>query len=108
MVDSLRKRVNVAAVVLKCLAMAAIVQPVLSRHVSKTVTVFAQALPGAAGSPNHGRSYTYFSGFHVLSFNDIKWSLTIGLALYLAAVALQIVAGGRLLGQSAAPERLSS
>ena len=108
MVHWMRTHVNIVAVILKCLAIAAILRPVLSRHMSKAVTVFAQAFPGAAGSPNHARSYTYFSGFHVLSFSDIKWSLTIGVALYLVALALQVGAAGRLQARGASQEPLSS
>ena len=93
--DSTRKLVNGSVVVLKILALAAILKPVLVRHASKAVTVFEQALPGV-NQPNHPKSYTYFSGFHVLNFSDIKLGLAIGVGLYLVALAIQFVAVTRL------------
>ena len=106
--DAMRKRLNFAAVILKCLAMVAILRPVLVHHASKVVTVFAHAFPGTAASPGHPRSYTYFSGFHVLSFRDIKWALTLGVLLYVIALVLQFAAAGRPQTPETAPDRLSS
>jgi hypothetical protein len=108
MSDAVRKRLTVAAVVLKCLAIAAILRPLLVRHASKVVTVFAHAFPGAAASAGHARSYTYFSGFHVLSFRDIKWALTLGVVLYAGGLVLQFLAAARPQTPGPAPDRLSS
>lgn len=96
MSDATRKLINGSVIVLKILAFVAVLQPVLVRHASKVVTVFEQATPGSANAPLHPRSYTYFSGFHVLNFSDIKWGLAIGLVLYLAALAIQFTAVTRL------------
>lgn len=90
--DTTRKWINGAVIALKLLAIAAILKPVLDRHASKVVTVFAQAFPGIPNQVDHPRSYTYFSGFHVLNFSDIKWGLAIGVALYLVALAVQFAA----------------
>jgi hypothetical protein len=87
--DSTRPLINGSVIVLKILALAAILEPVLVRHASKAVTVYEQV-------PNHPKSYTYFSGFHVLNFSDIKWGLAIGVGLYLVALAIQFVGATRL------------
>jgi len=93
--DSTRKLINGSVIGLKILALAAILEPVLIRHASKAVTVYEQAFPGA-NQPNHPKSYTYFSGFHVLNFADIKWGLAIGVGLYLVALAIQFAVATRL------------
>lgn len=93
--DSTRKLINGSVIVLKILAIAAILKPVLVRNASKAVTVFEQAFPGV-NQPHHPKSYTYFSGFHVLNFSDIKLGLAIGVGLYLVALAIQFVAATRL------------
>jgi hypothetical protein len=93
--DSTRKLINGSVIVLKILALAVILEPVLIRHASKAVTVYEQAFAGA-NQPNHPKSYTYFSGFHVLNFSDIKWGLVIGVGLYLVALAIQCAAATRL------------
>jgi hypothetical protein len=95
MSDATRRLINGSAIALKILAMMAILKPVLIRHTSKAVTVFEQAFPGV-NQPAHPKSYTYFSGFHVLNFSDIKWGLAIGVILYLAALGIQIAAATRL------------
>lgn len=84
-----------SVIALKILAFVAVLQPVLVRHASKVVTVFEHAIPGAK-APSQPRSYTYFSGFHMLSFSDIKWGLAIGMALYFTALAIQFAAASRL------------
>jgi hypothetical protein len=96
MSGSIRTWINGSVITLKILALVAILQPVLVRHASKAVTVFEQGLPEAANPPMHARSYTYFSGFHVLNFSDIKWGLAIGLGLYLAALVIQFAAASRV------------
>jgi hypothetical protein len=87
--------INRSVIALKILAMMAILKPVLIRHTSKAVTVFDQTFPGGT-QPTHPKSYTYFTGFHVLNFSDIKWGLAIGVILYLAALGIQIAAATRL------------
>ncbi len=96
MSGSTRTWINGSVITLKILAFVAILQPVFVRHASKVVTVFGQGLPRGSYPPAHPPSYTYFSGFHVLNFSDIRWGLAIGLALYFAALAIQFVAASRL------------
>jgi hypothetical protein len=93
--DATRKLINGSVIALKILAMVAIIKPVLIRHASKAVTVFEQTFPGV-NQPTHPKSYTYFSGFHVLNFSDIKWGVAIGVILYLAALGIQFAAATRL------------
>jgi hypothetical protein len=95
MSDATRRWINGSAIALKILAMVAILKPVLIRHTSKAVTVFEQVLPGG-NPPAHPKSYTYFSGFHVLNFSDIKWGVALGVILYLAALGIQFAAATRL------------
>lgn len=95
MSDSARAFVKATVVALKLLAFVAILKPVFIRHASKVVTVFTQTPPGAAG-PHGPRTYTYFTGFHLLDFSDIKWGLVIGVVLYLTALGIQFVAAGRV------------
>jgi hypothetical protein len=86
---------NVGVITLKLLAIVALLKPILVRHASKAVTVFEQAFPGLPGTPDHPRSYTYFSGFHVLDFSDIKWGLLVGVTVYLVALAIQFAVASR-------------
>jgi hypothetical protein len=95
--------VNGTVLTLKLLAFAVILKPVLVRHASKVVTVFTQAVVGDAGA-HAPRTYTYFAGFHLLDFSDIKWGLLIGVALYLMALGIQLAAAGRL-GSTRTPVR---
>ncbi len=95
MSDSTKKWINGSVIVLKILAIVALLRPVLAHHASKAVTVFEQAFPGVH-QPNLPKSYTYFSGFHVLNFSDIKWGLAIGVGVYLVALAIQFAAATRL------------
>ena len=95
MSNSTKQWINGGVIVLKILAFVAVLKPVLARHASKVVTVFEQT-PGTAGPVGHPPTYTYFSGFHVLNFSDIKWGLAVGLALYLLALGIQFLAAGRL------------
>ncbi len=81
---------------LKTLAIVTILRPIFVRHISKAVTVFMQAAPGVLSQPQHRPAYTYFSGFHVLSFSDVQWSLIEGIAVYAVALTIQ-VAAARLL-----------
>ncbi len=100
---STRVIVNGTVLALKLLAFAVILKPVLIRHASKVVTVFTQPVVGGAGA-QAPRTYTYFTGFHLLDFSDIKWGLLIGVALYLVALGIQLAAAGRL-GSTRAPDR---
>jgi len=95
MSEATRRVINGSVIALKVLAIAAILKPVLIRHASKAVTVFDHTLQGA-NQPAHPKSYTYFSGFHVLTFSDIKWGLAIGVVLYFVALAIQFAAVTRL------------
>jgi hypothetical protein len=79
---------------LKLLAFAIVLRPVVVRHASKAVTVFTQPVVGSAGA-HAPRSYTYFAGFHVLDFSDIRWGLLLGVTLYLMALGIQLAATGR-------------
>jgi hypothetical protein len=100
---STRILVKWTVVALKLLAFAVVLKPVLVRHASKVVTVFTQPVMGDVGG--HGRrTYTYFTGFHLLDFSDIKWGLLVGVTLYLAALGIQLAAAGRL-GATRTPER---
>ncbi len=83
------------ALTLKLLAFAVVLKPLLIRHASKVVTVFTQPVVGDAGA-HARRTYTYFTGFHVLDFSDIKWCLLAGVTLYLAALGIQLTAAGRV------------
>ena len=80
---------------LKLLAFAVVLRPVLIRHASKVVTVFTQPVVGDAGA-HAPRAYTYFTGFHLLDFSDLRWGLLLGVVLYLMALAIQLAASGRL------------
>jgi len=86
---------NAGVITLKLLAFVALLKPILVRHASKAVTVFEQAFPGLPSTPDHPRSYTYFSGFHVLNFSDIKWGLLVGVTVYLVALAIQFTVASR-------------
>ncbi len=88
---------------LKLLAFAVVLKPVLVRHASKVVTVFTQPAVGGAGA-HAPRTYTYFTGFHLLDFSDIRWGLLLGVALYLTALVIQLAASGRL-ASTRAPQR---
>jgi hypothetical protein len=92
---SRRVLLSVTVLTLKLLAFAVVLRPVLMRHASKVVTVFTQPVAGGAG-PHAPRAYTYFTGFHLLDFSDIRWGLLLGVALYLMALAIQLAASGRL------------
>lgn len=98
-----RSIVKGTVLALKLLAFAAILKPVLVRHASKVVTVFTQPVVGDAGA-HAPRTYTYFTGFHVLDFSDIKWALLVGVALYLTALGIQFAAASRP-GPVRTPER---
>lgn len=100
---SARILVQWTVVALKLLAFAVVLKPVLIRHASKVVTVFTQPIVGDAGA-HARRTYTYFTGFHLLDFADIKWGLLVGVTLYLAALGLQLAAAGRV-GATRTPER---
>ena len=91
------------ALTLKLLAFAVVLKPVFIRHASKVVTVFTQPVVGDAGG-HARRTYTYFAGFHLLDFSDIKWGLLAGVMLYLAALGIQLAAAGRM-GTTRATER---
>jgi hypothetical protein len=77
---------------LKVLAIMTVLGPVLARHVFKVVTVYMQAGPASLNRPGPQRSYSYFTGFHMLNFADIKWDLIEGIALYAVALAIQYTA----------------
>jgi hypothetical protein len=100
---SARNLVNWTVLTLKLLAFAAVLRPVLIRHASKVVTVFTQPVVGDAGG-HTPRTYTYFTGFHLLDFSDLKWGLLVGVTLYLAALGIQLAAAGRA-GATRTPER---
>jgi hypothetical protein len=100
-----RTWINGSVIALKILAFVAVLQPVLVRHASKVVTVFEQAVPGATNGAAQPRSYTYFSGFHMLSFTDIRWGLAVGMALYFTALAIQFAAASRLHSAQASQSR---
>jgi hypothetical protein len=95
--------VKATVLTLKLLAFAVVLRPVLIRHASKVVTVFTQPVVGDAGG-HAPRTYTYFTGFHLLDFADIKWGLLAGVMLYLAALGIQLAAAGRI-GVARTPER---
>ena len=99
-----RQLIDWAVVGLKVLAIIAILEPILSRHVFKVVTVYMQAGPSVLNRPNPQRSYAYFTGFHMLNFSDIKWSLIEGIVLYAVALVIQ-TAAARLMHQRAATGR---
>lgn len=103
MSGSTRIFVNGIVLALKLLAFAVILKPVLIRHASKVVTVFTQPVVGDAGA-QAPRTYTYFTGFHMLDFSDIKWGLLMGVALYLVALGIQLAAAGHL-GSARTAER---
>ena len=99
-----RQLIDWVVVGLKVLAIIAILEPILARHVFKVVTVYMQAGPSIMNRPNPQRSYAYFTGFHLLNFSDIKWSLIEGIALYAVALAIQYTAA-RLIAQRPAKNR---
>lgn len=94
--------VKATVLTLKLLAFVVVLKPVLVRHASKVVTVFTQPVVGDAG--HAPRTYTYFTGFHLLDFSDIKWGLLAGVVLYLTAIGIQFAAAGRI-GAARTPER---
>jgi hypothetical protein len=100
--DSARLLVNWTVLTLKLLAFAVVLRPVLIRHASKVVTVFTQPVVGDIEG-HARRTYTYFTGFHLLDFSDIKWGLLLGVTLYLAALGIQLTAAGRV-GATRTPE----
>ena len=87
---------------LKILAIVTLLGPILARHLFKIVTVYMEAGPATMNRPGPQRSYAYITGFHMLNFSDIKWSLIEGIALYAVALAIQYAAA-RLI-----PERITS
>ena len=103
MTEARKAILNATVIALKLFAFAVILKPVLVRHASKVVTVFAQPPAGDAAT-HSARAYTYFTGFHVLDLSDLKWSLLVGVTLYLAALWIQFVAAGRW-GSLRTPER---
>ena len=84
--------VNVVVFGLKIVALVTLLQPILARPVSKAITVFVPAWPGMLGLSVQQRSYTYYRGFHLLTFSDVKWSLIEGLAVYAVALTIQLAA----------------
>ncbi len=92
---SRRILVKATVLTLKLLAFVVVLKPVLVRHASKVVTVFTQPVVGDPGG-HAPRTYTYFTGFHLLDFSDIKWGLLAGVILYLAAIVIQLAAAGRI------------
>ena len=78
--------------------------PRLSGGTSRVVTVYMQSGPATLNRPGPQRSYSYFTGFHMLNFADIKWDLLEGIALYAVALAIQYTAA-RMMAQRPAKGR---